>query len=255
MESIPRITSLFDTRNIISLLFYSALCRIVIKSVLSLRKATPKVNSIKRIGRTIQKRKHQAQSSKLFDDASISQSNQLLDSESSCLVCKQGMKHRHANTFQSNIGTFTAASQWLPGASSNKKQVISLSPLKKYIRNNNIYLNNINNLNNNNNNNNELVKDLNNNNNSVCVIDSSPLPVTSFAPVYQATSKHVAARFDNQMQSVKSKVSSKLASVATYIKSAEKCSKHAKLSSAAATLISIAIIVLPFLVRSILHSN
>lgn len=256
MDAIPRITSLFDTRNIVSLLFYSALCRIVIKSVLLNRRATPKVNSTKRLGRTIQKRKHQGHGSKLFDDVPMVQSNQLWDSENSCLVCKQGLKHRHASAFQSNGNIGLAASLFgaQNGVSCSKKQIISLSPLKKYIRNNNsIYLNNnglcksddvTNNNLNNNNNNNSSVYDFNNN--SVCVNDNtcslSPPATIVFQP-----SKHV--HVNSHKKSVQS-LSSRLTSIAGHIKCAEKSMRVAKLNGASAALISLAILTLPFLPAS-----
>lgn len=242
MDAIPRITSLFDTRNIISLMFYSALCRIVLKCMSALRKATPKVNSVKRLGRTIQKRKHQTQHPKMFDDeASTVHPNQLWDIENSCSVCQQGLKRRHASNA---VSTYTAASLCAtPMGFGNKKQVISLSPLKKYIRNNNANLNKLKDFNSNDNNNDELFNDLNNN--SVC--DNIVVPsVTVIAPALHQPIKHL--RESSQKHSVKSK----LASVANYVsmKSAEKCVKNVKLNSASSILISIAMLTLPFLPAS-----
>lgn len=240
MDAIPRITSLFDTRNIISLMFYIALCRIVFKCVSALRKATPKVNSVKRLGRTIHKRKHQ--SPKIFaDEASTVHPNQLWDIENSCSVCQQGLKRRHASNI---VPTYTAASLCTASiGSGNKKQVISLSPLKKYIRNNN--LNKLKDLNSNetlNNNNDELFSDLNNNSECYNVVNPS-MPAM---PALHQPIKHL------QENSQKHSVKSKLACVATYIsmKSAEKCVKSVKLNSASSTLISIAMLTLPFLPAS-----
>lgn len=243
MDAIPRITSLFDTRNIISLVFYIALCRIVLKCLSTLRKATPKVNSVKRLGRTIQKRKHHSQSPKIFaDEASTVYSNQLWDIENSCSVCQQGLKRRHASNI---VHPYTAASLCTASiGSGNKKQVISLSPLKKYIRNNNgNYLNKLKDLNSNDNNNDELFSDLNNN--SFCYNTVNP-SMPAIAPALHQPIKHL--RENSQKHSVKSK----LASVAAYIsmKSAEESVKSVKLNSASSTLISIAMLTLPFLPAS-----
>lgn len=166
MDAIPRITSFFDTRNITTLIFYGGLFRIVVKSILLMRNSPPKaISNNRRIARTVHKRKHQGHSTKPFDDVPMVQSNQLWERENSCLVCKQGSKHRHASAFGS-FGLTAAAP--LNGVSSNKKQIISLSPLKKYIRNNNSIYNGMckpdDNLNNNNNN-----SEFDLNNNSVCV--------------------------------------------------------------------------------------
>ena len=252
MDAIPRITSLFDARNIISMLFYSALGRIVIKCVVLLRKSMPKVISNKRLGRTIHKRKHQMHSPKLFEDMPIVQSNQLWDSENSCSVCKQGFKYRHASSANGNVG-FTAASICgitQSSVNSNKKQVISLSPLKKYIRNNNsLYLNNNNNNNNNyNNNDNESGYMKDNNNNNLCVIDNNYNPPSAtIASIFQQSRKHF--HVNNPKLSVKS-LSNMLACFASHIKSAEESVKQTKLNSASATLISLTILTLPFLPAS-----
>lgn len=235
MDAIPRITSLFDVRNVVSLMFYSALCRIVVKCFLVLRRTTaPKLISTKRLGRTIHKRKHQMHSPKSFDEAPMVQSHQLWDSENSCLVCKQGLKYRHASMCRSNgcVG-FTAASICglaQSGANGNKKQVISLSPLKKYIRNNNnIYLN----------------AEFDNNNNNLCVVDNnynSPPPAPPTA-VYQPPSR-------TQVKASVKSVSNVLAGLVSHIKSSEQSTKQTKVNGASAALISIAILTLPFLPAS-----
>lgn len=241
MDAIPRITSLFDGRNVISLLFYSALCRIVIKCVGIIRRtSTQKLISSKRLGRTIQKRKHQ-RSPKSFDDAPTVMGQ--WDSENSCLVCKQGLKFRHASVCQSNgFATASLCGLAQSGVNGNKKQVISLSPLKKYIRNNNcIYLNN-----NNNNNNSELTRD--NNNNNLCVVDNNyNSPPATFASVYQASSKQLHVSVP---QTCVKSLSNSLASFASHIKSAEQCAKQTKLNGASAVLISITMLTLPFLPAS-----
>lgn len=235
MDAIPRITSLFDARNFISLLFYGALCRMVVKCCLVLRRgASPKVISNKRIGRTIHKRKHQTHNgSPKADDMS----NQLWDSENCCSVCKQGLKWRHASACRGSVG-FAAAS--LCGlANGGKKHVISLSPLKKYIRNNNnIYLNDNN--------------SLDNNNNNLCVIDNNYIAsstVVASASIYQPASKQFVSH--HQQQSVKS-LSSRLASqLSSYMRSAEhSVHKQPKLNSASAILISLSIVTLSFLPAS-----
>lgn len=237
MDAIPRITSMFDARNIVSMMFYGALIRLVIKSLLILRRTTPKAISNKRLGRTIQKRKHQAtHSPKSFDDVPMVQMNQSWDSENSCSVCKQGLKYR--------VGLSAASYCGLSPSGASKKQVISLSPLKKYIRNNNsLYLTN-----NNNNECSELIKDQNNNNS--CAIDDNynASPPVTLSAVYQHASKHI--HLNNQKLSVKS-LSSKLACLAAHIKSAEQMSvKQTKLNGASATLISIMLLTLPFLPAS-----
>jgi protein O-mannosyl-transferase len=242
MDAIPRITSLLDGRNIISMMFYSFMCRIAVKCTVSLRQTVPKLISSKRLGRTIQKRKHQNQMhSKSSDDAMTVQSNQLWSSESGCLVCKQGLKYRHVSSCRSsgNVG-FTAASLCTV-TNAGKKHVISLSPLKKYIRNNNsIYLNNCNN-------NGESAKD--NNNNNLCVVDNNyNASLQAIAPLYHQTTKH--CRTDNQPKTSVKSLSKKLACLAEHFKSAEQSVKQTKLNSASATLISITILTLPFLPAS-----
>lgn len=238
MDAIPRITSLFDARNIVSMLFYCALCRIVIKSLLALRRTTPKATSNKRLGRTIQKRKHQASHSpKSFDAVQTVQTNQLWASENSCSVCRQGLKYRVA-------ASYCGVS---PSGGASKKQVISLSPLKKYIRNNkSLFSTN----NNNNESCSEVMRDQNNNN--PCAIDEnfnattpSP-PAATLAAVYQ---QHIHP--NNRKLSVKS-LSSTLAILADHLQSAEQTAavKQTKLNGASATLISITLLTLPFLPAS-----
>lgn len=245
MDAIPRITSLLDGRNIVSMLFYGAICRIAYKCSTALRQTVPKIISSKRLGRTIVKRKQQNQMhSKSSDDVATLQSNQLWNSENSCLVCKQGLKYRHVSSCRSSVG-FTAASLCAvaqTSANGSKKHIISLSPLKKYIRNNNsIYLNNCNN------NNGESVKD--NNNNNLCVVDNNyNPPLTAVAPLYQQATKQCRAAYQPKI-SVKS-LSKKLACLAEHFKSAEESVKQTKLSSASATFISITILALPFLPAS-----
>lgn len=240
MDAIPRITSVFDARNIVSLLFYSGLCRLVIKSFLIVRRMTPKaIMSNKRLGRTIQKRKHQAtHSPKSSDDAAtpMMQTNQLWDSENSCSVCKQGLKYR--------VGLAAASYCGLSPVGASKKQVISLSPLKKYIRNNNsLYLTN----NNNNNESSELMKDQNNNNAIDDNYNASP-PTATLTAMYQQANKHTHQ--NNRKLSVKS-LSCRLASLASHIKSAEQMSvRQTKLNGASAALISITLLTLPFLPAS-----
>lgn len=248
MDAIPRITTLFDARNILTLFFYSALCRIVMNCIQFLRRTMPKIINSKRLGRTIQKRKHQMHSPKSLDDVSIVQSNQLWDSENTCLVCKQGFKYRHTSS-NGNAG-YTATSicgVTQSTVNSNKKQVISLSPLKKYIRNNNsLYLNNVNNNNNNNDNEGGYMKD--NNNNNLCLIDNNyNSPSATVTSIYQRSSKQFQVK--NAKLSVKS-VSNILASIASHMKSAEESVKQTKLNSASATLISLTILTLPFLPAS-----
>lgn len=225
MDAIPRITSLFDVRNIISLLFYAAMCRIVIKCILTLRRTMPKVISNKRLGRTIHKRKHQVHD--------VVPSNQLWSSENSCSVCKQGFKHRPESAGHSD-GSASG------NGPSSKKQVISLSPLKKYIRNNNsIYLNN--NTNNNSDENGELIRDQNNN---LCAVDNNynaSLPAT-VASVYAAKHFH--------LNRTSPSVRSRLACVASHIRSAEQAAKQTKLNGASAAIISITMLTLPFLPAS-----
>lgn len=246
MDAIPRITSLLDIRNIVSMAFYGSMCRIAFKCTVALRQNVPKIISSKRLGRTIQKRKQQSQThSKSSDDATTVQSTQLWSSENSCLVCKQGLKYRHVSScrMNGNVG-FTAAplcSIAHTAANGSKKQVISLSPLKKYIRNNNsIYLNNCNN-------NGESVKD--NNNNNLCVVDNNyNPPLTAVTPLYHQTTKH--RRADNQPETSVKSLSKKLACLAEHFKSAEESVKQTKLNSASATLISITILALPFIPAS-----
>lgn len=224
MDAIPRITSLCDGRNVLSLAFYAALCRVVIKCVFALRTTlAPKPISTKRLSRTINKRKHP----KTAVD----------DDDNNCSVCKQGLKQlRHASSV--GFGAALAPS----GANGNKKQVISLSPLKKYIRNNN-------NNNNCNDNNNFADVELDSNNNNVCAVDNNcnqPAPATVLS-AYRLASKHLSQV--NRKASVKS-LSSALASLVGHVRCAEQSSKQTKLSGASAALVSIAILTLPFLPAS-----
>lgn len=238
MDAIPRITSLFDARNIVSLLFYSALCRIAIKCALAIRRTTaPKLISTKRLGRTIHKRKLQTH------DVPTVQSNQLWDnSENGCSVCKQGLKYRHASVHRSNGNVGFAAAAFWQGvtANGNKKQVISLSPLKKYIRNNNnnVYLNN------NNSPESELIKDSNNNN--LCVMDNN----YNASPTVAVSAEYANKQYRALPKANIKGLSETIASLVSHVKSAEQSTKQAKLSSASAALISISILTLPFLPAS-----
>jgi protein O-mannosyl-transferase len=284
MDAIPRITSLFDSRNLASLMFYSAMIRIIYKSYNALRrgaiKSTNMIRGHNKLGRSIQNRKHVIHFSAAVNDAMSSnmQSNQLYDNgNNSCSKCKHcglisstSSKYpRHSSNdsnrncrINNSVG-FTAASLCSAsnGGNGKKKQVLSLSPLKKYIRNNNLYSSCSNCLC-------EYSRDNNNNNVNFYERSCSNLSsstTSSFS--YQQQQQHQQQQQQQQQQysnkqhqyqmnghCVKSSVknlSNKFESFVDQIQSAEESIKQStKLHWASATLLSITILILPFLPAS-----
>lgn len=265
MDAIPRITSLFDSRNLASLMFYSAMTRIIYKCYAALHRGattTMKSNinraSYSKLGRSIQNRKHLIHLSAVNDVMSSNlQSNQLYENGNNCSKCKQcGLmstskyRDRHLNNESTcrmnstNVG-FAAASLCAATSVSvgggKKKQVLSLSPLKKYIRNNNLYSSCSNC---------EYSKDNNNNNVSLYEKNCNSSSALSTSFYHQQQQQQFQMNGHCVKSSVKN-LSNKLESFVDQIQSAEESIKQrTKLHWAAATLLSITILTLPFLPAS-----
>lgn len=171
------------------------------------------MSTSKRFGRTIQKRKLQ----KALDDGD-GVASLTMDSETNCSVCKHGSKYQLTTVTRPVCG--------------GKKH-----PLEKYIRNN--YTSQLNNENSmlDSNNNNEACIDENNNNEPTH--NKPPLPVSTINRnlTQQKNSRNFSVKF----------VSNQLLK---HIKSTELSSKQTKLNSSSATLLSIALLTLPFLPAS-----
>jgi protein O-mannosyl-transferase len=257
MDAIPRITSLFDSRNLASLMFYSAMIRIIYKSYVALRRgaATSMKSNIRtsysKLGRSIQNRKHVIHFSAVNDVMSSNlQSNQLYDNENNCSKCKQSglvtsskYRDRHLNNESSCRVGFAAASFCAATnvGGGKKKQVLSLSPLKKYIRNNNLYSSCSNC---------EYTKDNNNNNVSLYEKSCNSSSALSTSFYHQQQQQQYQMNGHCVKSSVKN-LSNKFESFVDQIQSAEESIKQrTKLHWASATLLSITILTLPFLPAS-----
>lgn len=82
MEALPRLTSIFDFRNVISLVFYTTMAKAVCINVQILRQRLPAVMIVqRRVARLTKKR---LQSTPLGDCL--------------CAICKQGLNLRHSST-------------------------------------------------------------------------------------------------------------------------------------------------------------
>lgn len=81
MDSIPRITTIFDTRNFISIVFYSSLFQAVVMNVKILKKNLPVILN-RRKGRPAKKKIQQIHSQQ----------------DCVCSVCKQGLNIRHSSS-------------------------------------------------------------------------------------------------------------------------------------------------------------
>lgn len=150
MDAIPRITTLFEFRNLISLIFYVALGQAVMKNLNFLRKTMPKLMNNKRIGRSINKKKYHK---RLHDELQQNNHQNHEDHESYCILCKQEFNFRHSDSeLRPRInGTTTLigatngiVNHHVPsctraGCTRINNKFISLSPLKQYIRHNNNY--------------------------------------------------------------------------------------------------------------------
>lgn len=258
MESIPRITSLFDSRNMVSLMFYSAVIRIIFKSLSVLRHmssatrtrtSTTSNNVHSKLGRAMHNRKHVIH---LAGNAMSpnSQSNQLYENENNCPNCGLSSKyHRHVNSNVScrnsmNVTGFTAATLCTGGnCSKSKKQVLSLSPLKKYIRNNNnLYSSCSSNC--------EYLKD--NNNNNLIVYESSTSPLTTNTFYHSSSSSSTNKLNGNCVKSLSGKIESFVDRIQT-AEASPSIKQHnspAKLHMASATLLCITLLTLPFVPAS-----
>lgn len=105
MDAIPRVTTVFDTRNVLSMVFYATALRFIHFNINSIRKKLPSIRSSiqRRIGRA--KRKQMLASSASLDsklpDMQCSNSGALLSSFSDlcvCSICKQGLDLRHTSS-------------------------------------------------------------------------------------------------------------------------------------------------------------
>lgn len=83
MDALPRLTTIFDTRNIMSLIFYASLTKIVYINVSTLKARLPQL-----LLSTIQRRTARA----------IKKRIQSQLSECVCIICKQGMSLRHSSS-------------------------------------------------------------------------------------------------------------------------------------------------------------
>lgn len=265
MNSIPRITSLFDARNMVSLMFYSAVIRIIFKSLSVLRHSSTSLsnsttsratrtsttsnNVHSKLGRSMHNRKHVIHLASEVTSPSVLQSNQLYDNENNCPNCGLSSKyHRQVNsnnnvscrTSMSGTG-FTAATLCSGGCSKNKKQVLSLSPLKKYIRNNNLYSSCSSNC--------EYLKDNNNNNLIVYESSTSNLTANSFYPLNDISSSTNKLN-GNCVKNLSSKFESLVDRIQTVEESPSIKQGSTKLHMASATLLCITILTLPFVPAS-----
>lgn len=156
MDSIPRIETLFDQRNIFSLIFYSLTLRLIFVCLMNTIHMPESISSSKssnisgkRITKfTTRKRQH-------HNDYKISDENK-------CTVCTvYHGNQKHLNVCNGTILEVVEESN----ANASIKSMITLSPLRKYIRSSNQNFNAVTMVNNNDdNNNNSLDKDNNNNN-------------------------------------------------------------------------------------------
>lgn len=83
MDAIPRLTTIFDTRNVTSLIFYGSLTKTVYHNVSKLKARLPQL-----LLSTIQRRTARA----------IKKRIQSQLSECVCLICKQGLSLRHSSS-------------------------------------------------------------------------------------------------------------------------------------------------------------
>jgi hypothetical protein len=190
MDSIPRITSFFDFRNVISIVFYTTLCRIVMTSILDLKKSKLTEKCEKKLfNKSHHKRKSHAASSRnnnnfinnnnnnISEQTKVEQTSSIKDD---CLAGISDAKNmfitNEIDFNQSEIGSEFICNR----TNQSELDEMSFSPLKKYIRKNAIIDENNNNDNNNNNfddggkcmtddNNNELIANSDDNNNGLLV--------------------------------------------------------------------------------------
>ena len=211
MDAIPRVTSLFEFRTFISLVFYAALGHTVWKSLTFLRKKLPV--PAKRKGARSMNRKRITSHPKIDELPEDVQ-------ESYCVACKQGFGVRHSSVCRALNGDI------ITGCSCNQliSKFISLSPLKQYITKTSSHLPGQNN--------NDEVKD-NNNNNYSAMNNNNYCSLANNSP--------------NELNlSIKHSVhKAKLICVANA--DAGELSKATKLNNASVVLISITLLTLPFL--------
>ncbi len=87
MDALPRLTTIFDSRNIVSLVFYASLTKIVHWNVSKLKARLPQL-----LLSTIQRRTARA----------IKKRIQSQLSECVCVICKQGLSLRHSSSCRAN---------------------------------------------------------------------------------------------------------------------------------------------------------
>lgn len=104
MDAIPRVTSMFDSRNIMSLVFYATFCRLIQININSIRRNLPTIRS------SIQRRIGRAKRRQIL--AKVSLESKLPEMQCSntgtllsiykdicvCSICKQGLDLRHTNS-------------------------------------------------------------------------------------------------------------------------------------------------------------
>ncbi|CAG9801583.1 unnamed protein product [Chironomus riparius] len=198
----------------------------------------------------------------------LSKHNQLLSTETGCSACKNNNSNYHQmSANQTNYNDYNYSmiipsydtSHVMNGLEQseinkyNLNQSISLSPLKKYIRNNNnlVYLMN---KDDNNNNNNEFIND--NNNNNLYVIDNNNYTSPKSSTLMSKSSKLSALYMtikaypinrQKLIDGVKN-LSCRISKAAIHnLNNFTNEETNSKLSSSAAILISLTILILPFI--------
>ncbi|KAG5677610.1 hypothetical protein PVAND_007354 [Polypedilum vanderplanki] len=285
MDAISRITSFFDPRNFVSIFFYFTLSYVIWKCIIRLKESSSitiessssslSLMSLhkRKVGRTIQKRKHQQQqnnnnnnnnnnnsSAYNYNYAKPSEStwtkhNQLWSSSenNNCYVCKNNMDYHNINSNQINNNNNNNSSSFNYNLTTmieeeqngiKQSSSISLSPLKKYIRNNNniVYSSD-----DNNNNNNEFTSD--NNNNNLYIIDNHSTTTTTMTMTMKVYHNNFQNLKPLHMRSKIKEYSSRIfkAAINHVIESSSSEEMHTKLNGTSAVLISITILILPFL--------
>lgn len=106
MDAIPRLTSIFDARIIISMVFYATLTKTILMNVNTLKnRLIPIINVQRRAARSKKKQlpplvttssvQLQSSSSKHRSSSSSSNNN---NSDCTCMICKQGLNLRHSSS-------------------------------------------------------------------------------------------------------------------------------------------------------------
>lgn len=160
MDSIPRIETLFDQRNIFSLIFYSLTLRLIFVCIMNTIHMPESISSRSSniSGKRVTKFSARKRQQQHHNDNKISDENK-------CSVCSV----YHGNQKHSNVCNNVTISEHDEQTHVNTsiKSMISLSPLRKYIRSSNQNFNAATTVNNNDDNNNNFLDKDNNNNNIV----------------------------------------------------------------------------------------